>query len=257
MSYRFPRLKNHKFPIVLGSSIAINDDAWSLLWDSGDAVPTLPTSVDDLSIVSSDAGDDTSDVVVVDYLDSNWNERRALFIPNGTTPVTQGTPIGSTLQTISAIAVQRARYYGDAANAGLVQVKIGSTVLCAIQVGRRESQTPLYTVPAGQKAVIHGIGYSCSEAVHFRLRKYVNGETGWITEHEWFAANAGYLPFNSYPRRVEVQGDDGATRQETKITLALEAYAPDAGTDTDTEASAWLDLEVSRSDTSAPGFLYG
>lgn len=247
MSRRYPRVKNTRNFIVRGYHNTLQDDGAELITTSGPSVPTLPTEAGVLSVVSSSASDTAGATkkVVVDYLDSDWQEQRALFLIDGTT----GVVLDENDEEISAIRVNRA--WCNFANVGRIDVKIGSTVLQEIPIGHQTSSSLIYTVPVGQQAVIHGIYVSASEKVVVRLRQHVHGE-GQTFRTLWTYNGIGglYVPFE-YPLRIETQDvDDGW--EETKLSLIADANCLTA--DVTAHVEIGLYMEVSRTDTTSPGF---
>lgn len=247
MSRRFQRIKNTKHVLVRGYHDTLEDDGFELVTTTGPAVPTLPTAVGVLGVVSSSASDTAGATkkVVVDYLDTNWQEQRAVFLIDGTTDVV----LDEDEAEISAIRVNRV--WCNFANVGRIDVKIGSTVLHQIPIGHRQGGTGMYTVPVGQQAVIHGIYVSTSEKCAVRLHEHLHGE-GQAYDTIWTFNAIGqlYVPFG-YPRRIQRQGVDDAWH-ETKITMFATANCLTASVTAHVEIG--LDLEVTRTDTTSPGF---
>lgn len=244
---RFPRIKNTKQVLVRGFQNDLQDDGYELMTVTGPAMPTLPTAVGTLSIVSSSVSDTAGATkkVVIDYLDTNWAERRAVFLVNGTTAVI----LDSAAATISAIRVNRA--WCNFANVGRIDIKIGSTVLAEIPIAHQTSATALYTVPVGQQAVIKGFWVTAKEAIELRVLAHLHGEVQTFrTLWTWQGEGAQYVKFD-YPMRVEFE-TVADVWQETQITLAAVANCLTASVSA--HAEIVLDLEVTRSDVDAVGF---
>ena len=246
MSRRFPRLKNTKSIDVRGYHDTLDNSGFELVTTTGPAIPTLPTAGGTLTIVSTDAGD--TGKLVVDYLDAvSWQELRTVYTLNGTTPVT----VDDNSATISAIRINRARYHG--ANIGRIDAKVGATTLQQIPAGAGASATAIYTVPVGQQAVIHGVYLTATEKTTVRLLQHLHGEGQAFQVLRTFNVQGSiYVPWG-YPHRIETQGVDD-TRHETKITLLADANCRTAAVTSFVEIG--LDIEVSRNDTTSPGFLY-
>jgi hypothetical protein len=249
MSRRFARIKNTKHLTIRGYHNTLEDDGYELITTTGPAVPTLPTAVGVLSIVSSSASDTSGATkkVVIDYLDSTWSEKRAIFLINGTTAVIADEDAA----TINAIRVNRV--WCNFANVGRIDVKIGSTTIQEVPIGQQTGGTFIYTVPLGQVAHIHGFRVSASQLTDLRIRAHLHGE-GQVFRTVWTWTGSGslYVPFTQgYPRRIETQDIDDAW-SETKITLIADANCLTASV-TD-YVSLEMDLEVSRTDTTSPGF---
>lgn len=242
---RFPRLKNTKNFLVRGYHDTLEDDGFELVTTTGPAVPTLPTAVGTLTVVSSDAAD--TGKLVVDYLDTDWAEQRTTYTMNGTTAVTAD----DNAATIPAIRINRARYFG--ANAGRIDCKVGSTTLQQIPIGFGLSATAMYTAPVGQQAVIHGVHLSCTEKTTVRILMHRHGEGQVFQVLRTFNLQGTlYVPWG-YPHRIETQGVDD-TRYENKLTLLADANCRTASVTSFLEVG--LDLEVNRYDTTSPGYLY-
>jgi hypothetical protein len=249
MSRRFQRIKNTKHRTIRGYHNTLEEDGYELLTTTGPAVPTLPTAVGTLSVVSSSASDTSGATkkVVIDYLDTNWAEKRAVFLINGTTAVTADEDAA----TISAIRVNRV--WCTFANIGRIDVKIASTTLHEVPIGQQTSGTFMYTVPVGQVAHIHGFRVSASQLTDLRIRAHYHGEQQTFrTLWTWTGSGSLYVPLTQgYPRRVQVQDIDDAW-SDTKITLIADANCLTASV-TD-YVTLEMDLEISRTDTTSPGF---
>jgi hypothetical protein len=258
MSTDYPREKARKNILVRGFHNTLEDDGFELVTTSGPAMPTLPTAVGTLKVVSSSVSDAAAATakVVIDYLDTNWDEKRAVFLIDGTTEVTQGkvftgTTLGA-LATISAIRVNKVWCSGFA-NAGTISVKIGTVVFHEVPIGHQIGGTCMYTVPNGQQAVCRGIYVSASEKCTVRLREHVHGDGQVLTTVFTFnAAGTQYIPFPN-GRRLDRQNVDESWSQ-SKVTWLADANCLTASVTAAVEIG--LDLEVTRTDTTSPGFRY-
>lgn len=247
MPTSYPRKKNTKHMLVRGHNHLLEDDGDKLITPQVLNAPTLPTAVGTLAVVSS-SGSDTagaSKKVIVDYLNASWQERRAVFLINGTTTV--NTDSGGA--TISAIRINRV--WCNFANVGRVDASIGGTVLHQVPASQQLGATCMYTVPAGQQAVLHGIHVSAHQVVQLRLLEHAHGETtNPTTIWTWSGTGSFFVPFG-YPRRCQKQLVDDSWL-DTKLTYYMVGNCLTA--DVTSNVSVGLDFEIQRTDSSAVGF---
>lgn len=141
---------------------------WSEIGPGFTTARTWPTASDSISCVSSSASD-TGTAVVVTYLDANWYERSAVFVLNGTTPVTLAAGLGTgdtAGQAVTAWRINDVRYLGT--NVGTISVSIGANVQTRVEPGHSDGHTMAWTIPRGQRLI------TSSYEVHVDLSKVIS-----------------------------------------------------------------------------------
>lgn len=242
---------------LLAQSVNADDSGWKLIWGLDSATPTLPDvdSPDEITAESTDAADTELEVEVT-YLDNEGHERMAVFVlddTDATTPVSYIVAEGEGGDpdiTLEGIRIQSARC--RAAHVGVIKVAIGAEDQVVIPAGSLVSNTGLYTVPKGQRALIKNIQWSCESAspTSLRLRALVPGESDWITWAEWGPQQHGSIYYD-VPRLIHDWLADGSFCEEL-ITLALEAKGESG---TDNVITAMVEIEaIEDGDPAAVGY---
>lgn len=241
----FVRPSNYETEIVLGkyvghslvSKFGRNPDIDAAtvpadIWSGGGVYPGFPTGApEEIQVVSSNAGD--TGVLTFTYLASinSTAYQTANVTLNGITPVNTG---------ITAYRIHTANYntgVGTTFNLGVITVRhrtIIANVFCAIQIGRSQSTTAAYTVPAGSTAVIKRI-----------FASIIQGSNANIEAALWVRANGasprlrrGFSISNSGPYVDQLYGGIAIAEKSDIIIRAVFANANNI------DASAGYDIEL-------------
>ena len=143
------QIPGHSFVHVIGAVPAMSVNTTGTVWDINDTL--YPWSAFDtasvLNIPAVVAGDNGKRVVVYG-LDADYNEVSESFTLSSTATVT-----GSVVFK----RVQVAYYFDGGYNAvaiGNINIRVGTTVVSRIRLGRNQTFNGVYTVPAGYTAYI-------------------------------------------------------------------------------------------------------
>jgi len=176
-------------------------------------------------ISSSNAGD-TTQVVTMEYLDTNWDEQSATATLNGQNQVQIGG-------AADVIRVNRA--WVDADVAGDVYIAESDTltggvpdtatkVRIKIAIGKNQSLNALYSVPNGMTAHILGFGTGIESTKAAEMEMYIRpfGEAFRIMHDDVGATDIHGFPLNKAPIKALAKSDivlrATATANNTQVT---------------------------------------
>jgi hypothetical protein len=237
----------------------------------GNSTPrTWPTASSTISCVSSSASD-TGAGLVVTYLDANWHERSAVFVLNGTTPVTLAAGLGTgdtAGQTVTAWRVNDVRYLGT--NVGTISISIGANVQTRVEPGHSDAHMMAYTIPRGQRLITssYEVHVDLSKVISMRIvGARINTSTGARLEvvRNQSAEASGFTGQDYRPELIETATETGiAAFGPIDLAFLIKASSSTTGTvsgiargvrvldeaapDTDPSKIPWVATEIQRLD---------
>lgn len=133
------------------------------LWEGGGVYTGFPAVGEPLRAVSTSASDALggvgAEIVRAAAMTEDWEWVAVTFTLNGTTPVAPDAPYTTTnfIRVHSVRTIQSANGADTAANVGIVTIRHATTatnVFTTLQAGRNQSNTGVYTIPAGHTGYI-------------------------------------------------------------------------------------------------------
>jgi len=152
------------------------------LWElTGTTAYAFPTSAVQMTLVSTSASDDTRATILINGLDSSWNQISETIALNGTSNV---TTVNSYLRINSMIMTSTGT--GQTTNVGTITAKIGATTYAVIAVGIGRSQAAVYTVPNGYTMYLISINAfngdaAAGNAINYQVKSTNNTQTNPVT----------------------------------------------------------------------------
>jgi len=152
------------------------------LWElTGTTGYTFPASAAQLVLVSTSASDNTRATILINGLDSSWNQISETIALNGTSNV---TTVNSYLRINSMIMTSTGT--GQTTNVGTITAKIGATTYAVIAVGIGRSQAAVYSTPNGYTMYLISINAfngdaAAGNAINYQVKSTNNAQTNPVT----------------------------------------------------------------------------
>lgn len=209
--------------VVFGRNLDVDtssEDIWA-----ADGVMAYPSSATTLSVASSSANDDSvgtgARVIVVEYLDGNFNTQVVEVEMDGTSSV----QVATDFRRIQDAFVKTAGSGGVAAGAITLSYTGGNTV-GVIKAGRTDVENTHFTVPAGYTAYLTGglisAGKSSDATVDFQVRDATNGSIFRVGQE--VIVNEGsvflHLPvYQAVPEKYDIRVQGKSTQGNSSISV--------------------------------------
>jgi len=152
------------------------------LWElTGTTQYAFPASAAQLVLVSTSASDNTRATILINGLDSSWNQISETIALNGTSNV---TTVNSYLRINSMIMTSTGT--GQTTNVGTITAKIGATTYAVIAVGIGRSQAAVYSIPNGYTMYLISINAfngdaAAGNAINYQVKSTNNAQTNPVT----------------------------------------------------------------------------
>jgi len=152
---------------IFGYSAAIGATAQGPMWEGqtqSGGLYTPPSAAAPLVLVSSSASDTTALSVRIEGCGANFAALTETIALNGTTNVT----------TTNSFLRINGMYVTNGTNVGTITAKISSTTYAQINAGVGQTQTSIYTVPAGYTFYLSYVQYDA--AIGFTSSAFMTGQ---------------------------------------------------------------------------------
>jgi hypothetical protein len=152
------------------------------LWElTGTTTYAFPTSAVQMTLVSTSASDDTRATILINGLDSNWDQISETIALNGTSNV---TTVNSYLRINNMIMTSTGT--GQTTNVGTITAKNGGITYSVISIGVGRSQAAVYTVPNGYTMYLISINAfngdaAAGNAINYQVKSTNNAQTNPVT----------------------------------------------------------------------------
>jgi len=152
------------------------------LWElTGTTAYAFPTSAVQMTLVSTSASDDTRATILINGLDSNWDQISETIALNGTSNV---TTVNSYLRINNMIMTSTGT--GQTTNVGTITAKNGGITYSIISIGVGRSQAAVYTVPNGYTMYLISINAfngdaAAGNAINYQVKSTNNTQTNPVT----------------------------------------------------------------------------
>ena len=152
------------------------------LWElTGTTVYAFPTSAIQMTLVSTSASDDTRATILINGLDSSWNQISETIALNGTSNV---TTVNSYLRINNMIMTSTGT--GQTANVGTITAKNGGITYSVISIALGRSQAAVYSVPNGYTMYLISINAfngdaAPGNAINYQVKSTNNAQTHPVT----------------------------------------------------------------------------
>jgi len=152
------------------------------LWElTGTTAYAFPTSAVQMTLVSTSASDDTRATILINGLDSNWDQISETIALNGTSNV---TTVNSYLRINNMIMTSTGT--GQTTNVGTITAKNGGITYSIISIGVGRSQAAVYTVPNGYTMYLISINAfngdaAAGNAINYQVKSTNNAQTNPVT----------------------------------------------------------------------------
>jgi hypothetical protein len=152
------------------------------LWElTGTTAYAFPTSAVQMTLVSTSASDDTRATILINGLDSSWNQISETIALNGTSNV---TTVNSYLRINNMIMTSTGT--GQTANVGTITAKNGGITYSVISIALGRSQAAVYSVPNGYTMYLISINAfngdaAPGNAINYQVKSTNNAQTHPVT----------------------------------------------------------------------------
>jgi hypothetical protein len=134
-----------------------------------------------MTLVSTSASDDTRATILINGLNSNWDQISETIALNGTSNV---TTVNSYLRINNMIMTSTGT--GQTTNVGTITAKNGGITYSVISIGVGRSQAAVYTVPNGYTMYLISINAfngdaAAGNAINYQVKSTNNAQTNPVT----------------------------------------------------------------------------